>query len=330
MTRISVIGAGAWGTSLAQVYATAGHETILWAREKHLADALLADRENKTYLPGFAIDERLGITNDLALAAQSDIILNVTPAQYVRANLKLLSPLVHAGQSIVICAKGIEIDSGKFLSEAGREECPQTDIAILTGPTFAHEIMAGSPSAATIASGDSVHADRLCAALTSRNLRLYKSTDMIGAQAGGAIKNVIAIACGIVGGLGLGESARAALVTRGLAEIARFAVAFGGRRETLMGQCGVGDLMLTCSSIKSRNYSLGFELGQGRKLADILAERNSVTEGVHTAQAAAEIAKKRDIDMPIVNMVCACLHDNLDPQDAFARLMDRPSRAENE
>ena len=330
MTKVSIIGAGAWGTSLAQVYAAAGHDTILWAREKHLADALAQDRENKTYLPGFKLDDRLKVTNDLDLAAQSDIILNVIPAQHVRTNLKLLSPLMRAGQSIVICAKGIEIDSGKFLSDVGHEECPQADIAVLTGPTFAHEIMAGAPSAATIASNDSVHADRLCASLTSRNLRLYKSTDIIGAQTGGAVKNVIAIACGIVGGLGLGESARAALVTRGLAEIARLTIAFGGKRETLMGQCGVGDLMLTCSSIKSRNYSLGFKLGQGKKLEDILASRNSVTEGVHTAQAAAEIAKSRNIDMPIVNMVCACLHNNLDPKEAFARLMDRPSRAEIE
>lgn len=328
MTKISVIGAGAWGTALAQVYATAGHETILWAREKHLADTLLSTRENTSYLPGFTLAPTLKVTNDLAEAAASEIILNVIPAQHVRTNLKLLAPHVGAGQSVVICAKGIEIDSGKFLSDVGHEECPQADIAVLTGPTFAHEIMAGAPSAATIASNDSVHADRLCAALTSRNLRLYKSTDIIGAQTGGAVKNVIAIACGIVGGLGLGESARAALVTRGLAEIARLTVAFGGKRETLMGQCGVGDLMLTCSSIKSRNYSLGFELGQGKKLADILAARNSVTEGVHTAQAAAEIARSRNIEMPIVNMVCSCLHNNLDPKEAFVRLMERPSRAE--
>ena len=173
MTKISVIGAGAWGTALAQVYAAAGHDTVLWAREKHLADSLAQDRENKTYLPGFTLAPGLRVTNDLAEAAQSDIILNVIPAQHVRTNLALLKPHVGAGQSIVICAKGIEIDSGKFLSDVGHEECPQADIAVLTGPTFAHEIMAGAPSAATIASNDGVHADRLCAGLTSRNLRLY-------------------------------------------------------------------------------------------------------------------------------------------------------------
>lgn len=330
MTSIAVIGAGAWGTALAQIYAKAGHRATLWAREQSLADILTHQRENTTYLPGFKLDERLHITNDLSEALTADTILMVIPAQYVRTTLQQMKPHLRAGQPLVLCAKGIEIESGQLLSYIVQEECPQAECAMLTGPTFAHELMAGKPSAATLACANPVHADQITESLSNTTLRLYKSVDIIGAQTGGAIKNVIAIACGIVAGLELGESARAALVTRGLAEIARLTVALGGKRETLMGQCGVGDLMLTCASPQSRNFSLGLQLGKGEKLADILAARKAVTEGVHTSRAAAEVARKYNVDMPIVKMVCACLYDHLDPRDAFTKLMDRPVRLEHE
>lgn len=330
MTTISVIGAGAWGTALAQLYTQAGHHTTLWAREAALANDIQAKRENVSYLPGYKLDERLKVTNDLARALEAEIILCVIPAQYVRGILQQMKDHVQAGQFIVLCAKGIEIESGRTLADIVRDECPQAECAVLTGPTFAHELMDGKPSAATLACVNPLHADRLTETLSNTTLRLYKTNDIIGAQTGGAIKNVIAIACGVIEGLGLGESARAALVTRGLAETARLTIALGGKKETLMGQCGIGDLMLTCSSQQSRNFSLGYQLGQGRKLADILAERKSVTEGVSTARAAAELARKYDVDMPIVKMVCACLYDDLDPKMAFTKLMERPVRSEQE
>ena len=330
MTTISVIGAGAWGTALAQIYTQAGHHTTLWAREKHLADDINAKRENVPYLPGYKLDERLHITNDLRSAMSAEIILCVIPAQHVRSILLQMKEFVQAGQSIVLCAKGIEIDTGRTLADVVREICPQAECAVLTGPTFAHELMSSKPSAATLACANPVHAERLTEELSNTTLRLYTTTDIIGAQTGGAIKNVIAIACGIIEGLGLGESARAALVTRGLAETARLTVALGGKRETLMGQCGIGDLMLTCSSQQSRNFSLGYQLGKGEKLADILAARKSVTEGVSTAKAAAELARICGVEMPIVKMVCACLYDGLDPKLALTKLMERPVRAEHE
>jgi glycerol-3-phosphate dehydrogenase (NAD(P)+) len=330
MTTISVIGAGAWGTALAQTYTLAGHDVILWARELALAENLNATRENKVYLPGFKIDNRMWVTNDLSEAMRSDIILSVIPAQYVRSILRQMCGHVRARQPLVQCAKGIEIETGRLLSDVMREECPQAECAILTGPTFAHDLVDGKPGAATLACADSVQADRLTEILSNKNLRLYKTTDIIGAQTGGAIKNVIAIACGIIEGLQLGESARAALVTRGLAEIARLTVALGGKRETLMGLCGVGDLMLTCSSMKSRNFSLGVELGKGKSLPEILESRRTVTEGVATARAAVALARDQNVDMPIVNMVYACLYDHLDPKTAVVKLMDRPVRSEIE
>lgn len=330
MTTLSVIGAGAWGTALAQTYTLAGHDVILWVREKALADSLSTTRENKIYLPGFKIDSRMRVTNDLADAMTADIVLSVIPAQYVRSILHRMRDHVRAGQPLVLCAKGIEIETGQLLSGVVREECPGAECAVLTGPTFAHDLAEGKPGAATLACADGTQADRLTETLSNTTLRLYKTTDIIGAQTGGAIKNVIAIACGIIEGLQLGESARAALVTRGLAEIARLTIALGGRRETLMGLCGVGDLMLTCSSMQSRNFSLGVELGQGRSLPDILESRKTVTEGVATARAAVELARKHNVDMPIVGMVHACLYDHIDPKTVVARLMDRPVRSELE
>lgn len=330
MTTVSVIGAGAFGTALAQLYTLAGHHTVLWAREADFATALAAERENKKYLPGHALDDRLHITNDLARAMQSDIILCAIPSQHMRGILQQMQPYAQAGQSVVLCSKGIETATGQMLSDIVRDECPQVECALLTGPNFAHELMSGKPSAATLACASPVQGDLLATKLSNASLRLYTTTDMIGAQTGGAVKNVIAIACGIIEGLGLGESARAGLVTRGLAEIARLTVALGGKRETLMGQCGVGDLMLTCASAQSRNFSLGLQLGQGRKLADILAERTSVTEGVATAKATADLSRKIGVDMPIVKTVCACLYDDLDPRQAFNALMNRPVRAEHE
>lgn len=328
MTKISVIGAGAWGTALAQTYAKAGHQVTLWVREESLAQTMIESNRNASYLPDIDLDPRLAMTTDITVAVQADVILNVVPAQYIRQNLQLLAPLLRDKQPVVICAKGIEIASHSLLSDVFAEECPKAKLAFLTGPNFAGEIASGLPSASTLACADAQVGGYLQEALTAKNLRLYLTSDVIGAQVAGAIKNVIAIACGIASGLGLGESARAALVTRGLAEMSRLTVALGGDRTTLMGQCGVGDMMLTCSSMKSRNFSCGVALAQGQTMDQIVASRNSVTEGISTAKAAIYLMDQYKVDMPIVRNVYACLYEGLSVQDAVTAILNRPARME--
>lgn len=328
MTKISVIGAGAWGTALAQTYAKAGHQVTLWVREESLAQTMIESNRNASYLPDIDLDPRLEMTTDITVAVQADVILNVVPAQYIRQNLQLLAPLLRDKQPVVICAKGIEIASHSLLSDVFAEECPKAKLAFLTGPNFAGEIASGLPSASTLACADAEVGGYLQEALTAKNLRLYLTSDIIGAQVAGAIKNVIAIACGIASGLGLGESARAALVTRGLAEMSRLTVALGGDRTTLMGQCGVGDMMLTCSSMKSRNFSCGVALAQGQTMDQIVASRNSVTEGISTAKAAIYLMDQYKVDMPIVRNVYGCLYEGLSVQDAVTAILNRPARME--
>lgn len=327
MSRISVIGAGAWGTALAQVYAHAGHDVTLWAREEALAHTINKTKENTTYLPGVQVHGSIRATSSLEQALKEDIILNVVPAQFTRSIIQQMKPFLRSDQPIVLCAKGIEIQSRQLLSDIVREEC-LNPLAVLTGPSFASDLANGKPTAATLACTDKQLGERIQTALSSRTLRLYTSTDIVGAQIGGAIKNVIAIGCGIIEGLQLGESARAALVTRGLVEIARLTVALGGKRETLMGQCGVGDLMLTCASQQSRNFSFGYLMGQGQSATDILASRKSVTEGVHTARAAVQLAQDFDVEMPIVENVHACIEGRISIKDAITQIMERPSKTE--
>ncbi|MDB5490257.1 MAG: Glycerol-3-phosphate dehydrogenase [Micavibrio sp.] len=328
MTRIGVIGAGAWGTALAQVYAVAGNDVVIAAREQDIVDCINNDHDNCKYLPDIRLADNLRATVDMRAAAESDIVLIVTPAQHVRATLKNIAANLGDRKPLVLCAKGIELNSGKMMSQVAAEEAPDAELAILTGPNFAGEIVRGLPSASTVAARTQAAADAICALLNSRNLRPYASDDIIGAEIGGAVKNVIAIASGMVHGMGLGESAGAALVTRGLAEIARLAERMGGRRETLMGMCGMGDMMLTCSSMQSRNFSLGALMGQGQSLENILAARNGVTEGVHTARAVMVMAKHHNVDMPISNMVDQCLNHGLSLGDGVRQIMERPLKAE--
>ncbi len=331
MSNISVIGAGAWGTALAQIYAAAGHDVTLWAREKSLANTLSVERENTVYLSGYKLHPNIHVTNELIEAFnKSDIILNVIPAQFVRSICEQFVSHIKPHHHIVLCAKGIEIESGKLLSDVAREILPSTPISILTGPSFAHDLMSGKPSAATIASDNTDSLNYVTDALLTPQFRLYKSHDIIGAQVGGAVKNVIAIACGILDGLNLGESARAALVTRGLAEMARLAVAFGGERDTLMGQCGVGDLMLTCSSAQSRNYSFGHRIGRGETAHDILKDRKAVTEGVTTAHAVSKLCATLNVDMPIVTTVHECIIGNIKHTDLIGHILSRPQRDERD
>lgn len=328
MTTIGIIGGGAWGTALGQVFALSDKTVTIWAREDDVVSSINQSHENKPFLAGVTLDDKITATNDISIVAKSDVLLVVTPAQYLRASLNDLKLHLNFKTPIVICAKGVEIDSGLLLSDIAENILSQSPLAILTGPTFAIEIAKGLPSAVTLAMKDMDGAIALAQRLSNKTLRLYPSDDIIGAQIGGAAKNVIAIACGIIEGKKLGDSARAALVTRGLAEIARLSKALGANKETLMGMCGVGDLLLTCSSMQSRNFSLGVALGEGKKLSEILSSRNSVTEGVYTAKALVVMAKKHNVDMPISEAVHKCLSENLNIDVMISAMLDRPLKSE--
>ncbi|MFC7333823.1 NAD(P)H-dependent glycerol-3-phosphate dehydrogenase [Rhodocista pekingensis] len=328
MQRIGVIGAGAWGTALAMAAGRAGREVVLWAREPEVVEGVNADHENRPFLPGVALDPAIRATGDLEEAAAVDALLLVTPAQHLRAACRALAPVLDGAVPAVICAKGIELDTGCLMTDAAQAELPDNPLAVLSGPTFAAEVAAGLPTAVTLACADAAVGRTLVEALGGRSLRPYLSDDLVGAQVGGAVKNVLAIACGVVEGRRLGDNARAALITRGLAEIARLGLALGARAETLMGLSGLGDLTLTCSSLQSRNMSLGAALGQGRRLAEVLGERRSVAEGVYTARAVVELAGQRGVDMPICQAVDAILNHGADLDSVIEALLTRPFRTE--
>ena len=328
MTHIGIIGAGSWGTALAQCLANADRKVTLWAREPSVVDAINTQHKNPNYLPEIDLNPSLRATESLAEAAKADVILLVTPAQFVRSILESLKGEIVKGKPIVICSKGVEISSGQLMSQVAEQEVPGATIAILTGPTFASEVARGLPCAMTVAADNKDVGQAIREAIGNRVLRPYVTDDVLGAQIGGAVKNVVAIACGVVMGRGRGENARAALLTRGLAEMARLSKAMGAREETLMGMCGVGDLMLTCSSMQSRNYSLGFEIGQGKTIDDILNERKgkAVTEGVHTAKALNVLARHHAVDMPVAEIVHRVLGDGMPVDEAIETMLERPLR----
>lgn len=328
MKTIGVIGAGAWGTALAQILASNGKDVTIWAREPDVVKAIDQNKENPNFLPGILLSKNLKATESLRVVTRRDIVLIVTPAQHVRTTLESIKNDVSEKQPIVICAKGIELGTGMLLSQVAEEIIQNATIAILSGPTFADEVARGLPSAVTVAVKDKEIGKQLQEALGVSRFRPYITEDIIGAQLGGAIKNVIAIACGIVAGRKMGDSARAALLTRGIAEIARLGVAMGASKETLLGMCGIGDLMLTCSSMKSRNYSLGVALGEGKTLEEILGTRKAVTEGVHTAKATLELAKKNAVDMPISEAVNKCLNEGVPIDEAIEEMLNRPFKYE--
>ena len=324
--RIGILGAGAWGTALAVIAARAGREVVLWPRREAQAVALAAERENRLHLPGVRLAPAIHVTADRGPVLETDAVLIALPAQHLREHLAGLAwpPQVPA----VICAKGIERGSLKSMPELLAELQPAAEAAVLSGPTFAGEAAAGSPTAVVIAAGDAALAERLAAALATPAFRPYASDDPMGVALGGAAKNVLAIGCGIVLGRGLGENARAALLTRGLAELQRLVAAAGGRRETAMGLSGAGDLILTATSGQSRNSSLGEALGRGRKLAEILAERSSVAEGVESAAAVVALARRHGVEMPISQSVAAILAGG-DIDAELQRLLARPLRRED-
>ncbi len=328
MTRIAVLGGGSWGTALAQAAGQANHDVVLWARDEGLVEQINASHENPRYLPGMPLDPAILATSDLAIAAGREILLLVAPAQHLRALAERLAAVLPAERPLVICSKGIERDSGALMSEVLAEVLPGHPLAVLSGPTFAGEVARGLPCAVTLACTERSVGLPLLNTLGSRRFRPYLSDDVIGVEVGGAVKNVIAIACGIVIGRGLGENARAALITRGLAEVVRLSRAKGGRAETSMGLSGLGDLTLTCCGLQSRNYSLGVALGEGRALADVLAERHTVAEGVFTAQAVSALAASLGVEMPICEAVHSVLHLGADLGKTIAGLLARPFRTE--
>jgi glycerol-3-phosphate dehydrogenase (NAD(P)+) len=327
--RIGILGAGAWGTALANVAGRPGRTIALQAHDPGVTAAIARTRSNPKYLPGIPTGPCVRPTADPVEAVEAaQVVLLATPAQHLRATIRRCAHAWPAGVPAVICAKGIEQRTGALMSEVVAQTLPEIPIAVLTGPSFAIEVARGLPTAVTLACTDADWRERLPAELGARSFRIYSSDDVIGAQLGGAIKNVLAIACGIIAGKALGDNARAALITRGLAEMARFAAARGARPETLIGLSGLGDLVLTCTAIQSRNFSLGVALGQGRPLRQVLSERVTVAEGVHTAGVLAELARQADVEMPISAAVDAVLNRGADLDESIAGLLARPLKAE--
>jgi glycerol-3-phosphate dehydrogenase (NAD(P)+) len=323
--RIGVIGAGAWGTALAQVAAAEGEPTLIWALEPEVVEAINREHRNPLYLKGLELSPAIRATHDLDTLAGCEAFLVVTPAQHLRA---VVGALPTGGRPLVLCAKGIEDRTGLLMHEVAAELQPQSPLAVLSGPTFAHEVAAGLPTAVTLAAVDRALGERLIARLARPAFRPYWSDDIAGAEVGGAVKNVLAIACGVVEGRGLGLNARAALISRGFAEMTRFGLAKGARPETLAGLAGLGDLVLTCSSTSSRNFSLGKGIGEGARPADLLADRRTVAEGAFTAPVLKRAADALGVDMPIVGAVCALLTEKASVDEVVERLLARPLRPE--
>ena len=323
--KIGVIGGGAWGTALAQVAAYRGELVTLWAREPEVVEGINTAHENRLFLAGVPLSPSIRATGDYADLIDSDALLVVAPAQHVRA---VLSQVDVGTRPLILCAKGIEAGTRRLVGEVAREVHPQAPVAVLSGPTFAHEVAAGLPTAVTLAVADEALGQALSERLAAPHFRPYASNDVVGAEIGGAVKNVLAIACGVVDGAGLGQNARAALIARGFAEMTRFGLARGARAETLAGLSGLGDLVLTCSSTSSRNFSLGLGLGQGRAAADLLADRRTVAEGAFTAPVLREAAVEAGVDMPVTAAVCRLL-EGTPVTDVIGTLLARPLRKES-
>lgn len=324
--RISVIGAGAWGTALANAIAHPHRPVTLYARDRGTVEEIAKNGTNAAHLPGISISAEVTPTDSLEKAANADVLLLVVPTQATREMTARLSSLLPAGVPLIACAKGIERGTGRFVTEIVAETAPAARIAILSGPSFAGDVARGLPTAVTLAAGDEPFAVALAEAVRSPTFRVYHSTDVRGVEIGGAAKNVLAIAAGIVVGRRLGPSAQAALATRGFGELMRFGRAFGAKPETLTGLSGLGDLILTCTSPQSRNYSLGLALGSGKPLGE--AGAGKLAEGAFTASALVQMARKKNVEMPIAEAVDDVLAGRLNIDDAIARLLSRPIGAE--
>jgi glycerol-3-phosphate dehydrogenase (NAD(P)+) len=323
-----VIGGGAWGTALAQVCARAGLAVTLQAREAEVVAGINGEHVNSLFLPGVTLDSAVRASADMADLTGCDIVLAVAPAQHLRSALRAFAPHARPGVPVLLCAKGVEQGSLKLMTEVLAETLPAAAPAVLSGPSFAGEVARGLPTAVTLACPDEALGLALIHAIATPTFRPYLASDMIGAEAGGAVKNVLAIACGIVEGKGLGRSAHAALITRGFAEMTRLAVALGARAETVAGLCGLGDLVLTCSSPQSRNMSVGLALGQGQTLEAALSGKLTVAEGVASAPAVRALAAKLDVEVPICEAVAQILAGEAGVDEAILGLLSRPLKTE--
>lgn len=319
-----MIGAGAWGTALATVAQRAGRNVTLWAREAEVAQSINQRHQNEMFLPDVDLPSEIKATNDYGHLADAGAVLVVTPAQHARATFSSIGDVLPIATPLILCCKGIEVGSGKRISDVLEEALPGSRHAVLSGPSFARDVANGLPTAVTLACPDVSLGRSLAEAIGLPTFRVYLSDDVIGVELGGAVKNVYAIASGIVEGCGLGDSARAALIARAFAELTRLAVAMGAKAETMTGLSGLGDLILTCGSRQSRNMSLGVALGEGQTLDEILAGRTSVAEGVHTAKAVLELARRHAIDMPVAEAINAILSGQLSVSQAINKLLSRP------
>ena len=323
--KLGIIGGGAWGTALAQVASADRSETLIWAMEAEVVQSINERHENPAFLSGVRLNDSIRATGNLAEVDDCDALLVVTPAQHMRG---LLEQTPVADKPLILCAKGIEKQSGRLLHQVAMEVCPGAQIAVLSGPTFAYEVAKGLPTAVTLAAQDFGLAEELRVRIARPTFRIYISNDVAGAEIGGAVKNVLAIACGVVEGKSLGQNARAALIARGFAELRRFGLAFGAKLETLSGLAGLGDLILTCSSTSSRNYSLGVGIGQGRAATELLSNRKTVAEGAFTAPVLARLAREKGVEMPIVEAVDALVSGRSNVDEVLDSLLSRPPRAE--
>ena len=326
MADVAVLGGGAWGTALAQMLASDGRDVTLWALEPEVVAEINADHRNTPFLPDAQLAPSIRATGDLADIADAQTVLAVAPAQHLR---KVLADMPEFSGDLVICAKGIEQSTGALMSDMAHETCPRASLAALSGPTFAHEVAAGLPAAVTLAcEGGEEQWKRLSPVIARPTFRPYYSDDLIGAEIGGAVKNVLAIACGVVDGLALGQNARNALITRGFAEMARFGAARGASFDTMTGLCGLGDLVLTCSSPQSRNMSLGLALGQGQTVEQALAGKRSVAEGYESAPAVRALAARLGVETPIAEGIAALLAGEITVDGLIDGLLARPLKAE--
>ena len=334
MSRIAVLGSGAWGTAIALTLARrGGHAITLWSHSLEEARTIQAARENTLFLPGFPLPDAITVTSELGPVGEAEILVSVIPSEFLRPTLRRLLPAIHDGQIVVSLTKGVEDGTFLRMTEVIASTLAEAGLALpvgaFSGPSFALEVAQGQPTAVTVAFADEAIAARVQQDFSSETLRLYTSTDVVGVELGGALKNVVAIAAGVAAGMGLGYNSAAGLITRGIAEITRLAVACGGRRETLAGLSGVGDLVLTCTGSLSRNRTVGQALGEGRKLPEILASLGGkVAEGVRTTHAALGLARRHGIEMPITEQMELILNEGKDPREAIRELMLRPGRGE--
>jgi glycerol-3-phosphate dehydrogenase (NAD(P)+) len=327
-SQAGVIGGGAWGTALAEVCARAGLAVRLWAREPEVRESINAEHENPLFLPGIKLSAAIGAVGDFSALADCDLVLAAPPAQHMRAALEAFARFAPPGLPVVLCAKGVEQGSLKLMTEVLAEALPGARAAVLSGPSFAADVARGLPTAVTLACADPALGQALAQAIALPTFRPYWTDDLIGAEMGGAVKNVLAIACGAAEGRGLGRSAHAALITRGFAELTRLAVAKGGRAETVAGLCGLGDLVLTCSSPQSRNMSVGLALGRGESLSQALAGKRSVAEGVTSAPAVLALARSLKVETPICEAMAAVLGGDITLDQAIDGLLARPLKPE--